>query len=132
MALEANADISPPSIPASELSATGNGEEKVAEPVVLKPPIDVRSVALSVLAVLGLIFLLKHAQDLFIPTFLAILIAYALDPVVTWVTWLRIPRVVAATIVVLGLLVGLGFGVYAIRHQAFAAIESLPIAAQKL
>lgn len=66
------------------------------------------------------------------PAVVAVLIAYALDPVVTWVTRLRVPRVLAATIVFLGLLAGVGFGGYALRHQAIATIETLPAAAQNL
>src|SRR5262245_859203 len=111
---------------------SSNGEETPAEPLVLKMPIGVRSVSLSVLAALALIFLLRYAKELFIPSVLAILIAYALDPLVTSLTRIRIPRVAAATIVVLGLSVGTGYGLYALRHQAVAAVESLPQAAQKL
>jgi predicted PurR-regulated permease PerM len=110
----------------------GDGEEKIAEPIVLKMPVGVRSVALSVIAVLGLIFLLRYAKDLFVPAVLAILIAYALDPLVTALTRIRIPRVFASIAVVFGLLLGTGYGLYALRYQAIAAIESLPKAAQAL
>ena len=95
-------------------------------------PIGVRSVALTVLAILGLLFLLRYAQDVFLPVVLATLIAYALDPIVTWVARIRVPRALAAGIVLLGLLAGIGFGCYALRHQAAAAIESLPVAAQRV
>jgi predicted PurR-regulated permease PerM len=95
-------------------------------------PVGVRSVALTVLAVLGLLFLLRYAQDFFLPCVLGVLIAYALDPIVNRVERLRIPRPLAAALVVLALLAGLGLGGYALRHQAIAAIETLPQAARQL
>jgi predicted PurR-regulated permease PerM len=126
------ASVSKPN-PADELlKSDGDGDESIVEPIVLQMPVGIRSVALSVLAVLGLIFLLRYAKELFVPVVLAILIAYALDPVVTTLTRIRIPRIVASIAVVLGLLLGTGYGLYALRHQAIAAIESLPEAAQKL
>jgi len=102
------------------------------EPLLIRMPVGIRSVALSILAVLGVLFLLRFAQTLFIPIVLAVLVSYALDPLVTWIARLRIPRVIAASIVVLGLLAGMSFGLYALRSQALAAIEVLPDAAQKL
>jgi predicted PurR-regulated permease PerM len=113
-------------------AATENGEAKGPDAPASLMPIGVRSMALSILAVLGLVFLMRYAQDVFIPASLAILIAYALDPIVSRVTRFGVPRVLAATMVFLGLLAGTGFGCYALRHQAIATIESLPEAAQKL
>jgi predicted PurR-regulated permease PerM len=87
---------------------------------------------LAILTFLAVIFALRYAQDLFVPIVVAVLIAYALDPLVTVVTRLRIPRVVAAAIVLFGLLGAVGGGAYALRHQANAVLESLPAAAQRL
>ena len=95
-------------------------------------PVNIRRIALSLLAVLSLIFLLRYARDLFIPAVLGILIAYALHPVVTWVTRLKIPRGLAAAVVVVGVLVGFGLGVYALRNQAIAAVGSISDATQQL
>jgi predicted PurR-regulated permease PerM len=92
----------------------------------------VRSLALTVIAVLGLLFLLRYAQDFFLPCVLGILIAYALDPIVNSVERFRIPRALAAALVFLALLGGLGWGAYALRHQAGSAIEMLPQAARQL
>ena len=124
------AAVSPPGT-ADTVPQTHN-EATAREPLALKMPVGVRSVALSVLAALGMIFLLRYAQELFIPVVLAILIAYALDGVVTWVTRARVPRVLAAAIVFLGSSAGVGFGIYGLRHQAITVIESLPKAAQML
>jgi predicted PurR-regulated permease PerM len=95
-------------------------------------PVGVRSIALTILAVLALLFLLRYAQEFFLPGVLAILIAYVLDPIVSWVERARIPRALAAALVFLLLLAGLGFGGYALRHQAVAVIDSLPDAVQRI
>ena len=58
-------------------------------------PIDVnvRSVALTVIAVAAAMCVLHWAQEVFIPIVLSILISYALEPIVRWLTRLRLPRV---------------------------------------
>jgi len=121
-------------VPPDSKSAAAPGAEGrdsgTTEP--LRVPIGVRSLALTVLAVLGLLFLLRYAQDFFLPCVLGVLIAYALDPIVNWVERLRVPRAIAAAIVFLALLGGIGGGAYALRHQASSAIEMLPQAARQL
>lgn len=52
--------------------------------------------SLIVIMVLVCVLFLRYAQELFIPAVLAILIACALTPVVDGLTWLRMPRPVAA------------------------------------
>jgi predicted PurR-regulated permease PerM len=96
-------DLPKPGTEDAVLRSNGNAEDRFAEPIVLKMPIGIRSVALSILTVLGLVFLLRFAKDLFVPAVLAILIAYALNPLVTLLTRIRIPRVVASIIVFFGL-----------------------------
>ena len=98
----------------------------------LRGPIGIRSVSLAVITVVAFILLLRYAQELFIPVVLSILFAYALHPVVEMATRLRMPRVLAAGVVLIGLTAAIGFGMYALRHQAIDAIEMLPEAAQKV
>lgn len=113
-------------------SIAAEASERPAIKDVPVAPVGVRSLALTVLAVLGLLFLLRYAQEFFVPCVLSVLIAYALDPIVSWVTRAKIPRVAAAGLVFVLFLAGVGFGAYALRSQAIAAIESLPTAAQKI
>jgi predicted PurR-regulated permease PerM len=95
-------------------------------------PVPLRSAALSLLTVLALLFLLRYAQALFVPLALAILIAYALDPFVTQIARLRLPRPMAAAIVLLALLGTASYGVYALRLEFMGALESLPEVAQEM
>jgi predicted PurR-regulated permease PerM len=95
-------------------------------------PINIRSAALSAIAVVGVIFLLRYAQEVFIPIVLALLIAYMLNPIVTAATRLKIPRAIAAGVVLLGLVTLIGWGIYGLQGQAIAAIDSIQITAQKV
>jgi len=94
--------------------------------------LPVRNAALSIIATLSLIVLLRYAQDLFAPIVLSILIAYAANPLVNAIQWLHIPRPIAALLVVLGLAFGAGLSAYLLRQQAFVVLESLPEAAAKV
>jgi len=95
-------------------------------------PVDIRSAALSIMAVLALILVLQYAQPMLIPIVLSILISYALDPVVTRLERLRIPRPLGAGVLLL-LFVGAGaVFVYELRFEAQAIIRQLPDAARRL
>lgn len=88
--------------------------------------------ALVVLAVIALVAALYFARAFFVPLLIGILASYALRPVVDGLQAWRVPRVVAAALV-LALLVGAGsWIVYALRNEAAAMIEKLPVAARKL
>lgn len=88
--------------------------------------------ALAALAVIALVAALYLARAFFVPLLIGILASYALRPLVDRLQAWRVPRVVAAA-VVLGLLVGSGSWLaYALRNEATAMIEKLPEAARKL
>ena len=55
-------------------------------------PVDIRSVALTILAVLAIVLVLQYAQAMIIPIVLGVLISYALEPMVAWFERRRIPR----------------------------------------
>ena len=83
-----------------------------AEPIVIRMPVDVRSVALSTIAGILFILFLQYAQAVLIPVILATLTFYALDPLVDWLERLRLPRALGAALVLLTLVTGIdSFGV---------------------
>jgi predicted PurR-regulated permease PerM len=102
-----------------------------AEPIVIRMPVDVRSVALSVIAAVGLILFLQYAQAVLIPIVLSALIFYVLDPVVDRLESWRVPRALGAALVLLTLVSGLGYTLYTLRDDALAVVEELPEAAQR-
>jgi predicted PurR-regulated permease PerM len=80
---------------------------------------------------LGPVFFFRAARTLLIPIALAVLISYALEPVVTWLELKRVPRWAGAAIVLLAVLVLSAGGVYALRDDARHVVEMLPSALEK-
>ena len=93
--------------------------------------VDARGLALTVLAVIAAGYALDSAQVFFVSLLMGILIAYALNPLVSGLERLRIPRVPATIVVMVGVVCALGFGAYSLRGQAQTIIEQLPEAARK-
>ncbi len=96
------------------------------------PRINPRSAALIVLAVLASLFALQSAKEFVVPLVIAVIMAYALDPVVTFLAKRRVPRVLGATIVLLALLTAVIGGAYSLRGQAQAIIDQMPEVATKV
>ena len=105
--------------------------ESETEPAI-RMPVDIRSAALTVLAALAVILVLQYAQAMIIPIVLAVLVSYALEPVVGWMERRRVPRALAAAIVLLTLVTAGAWMLYSLRSQATAIVEQLPLAARRL
>jgi predicted PurR-regulated permease PerM len=103
-----------------------------AEPPATRTPMDIRSVSLTVLAGLAIVLALQYAQAMIIPIVLAVLISYALEPMVAWMERRRVPRALAAAAVLLTLVATGGWMLYGLRSQAAAFVEQLPQAATRL
>jgi predicted PurR-regulated permease PerM len=95
-------------------------------------PVDIRSVALVVLATLASVFMLRWASAVFIPVLVGLLFSYALSPVVDWLQLRRIPRAVSAALLILIILLGFGATAYSLSDDASKLVESLPVAVKKL
>src|SRR5262249_33046761 len=102
------------------------------EPPAVRMPVDIRSAALTVLAVLAAILVLQYSQAMVIPIVLGLLISYALEPVVARLTRWRVPRPVAAAIVLLGVTAASGRLAYGLRSEATEIVDQLPTAARRL
>ncbi len=88
-------------------------------------------IAVGILATAAVLFTLESAQGLLISLLLGIIFAYTLNPVVVWLEWLKIPRVLGAAIVVLAVISIMGLGTYALRGQVQGILSQLPAAAKK-
>jgi predicted PurR-regulated permease PerM len=102
----------------------------VAPPTV-RLPVDARGAALAILATVALVVALEWAQKFVISLLLGILFAYMLNPLVSWLEKLKVPRVAGTLIVMLGVVGALVLGVYSLRGQTQTIIEQLPEAATK-
>ena len=97
-------------------------------------PLDlsVRSVSLTILAAAAVMWVLSWAREVFIPIVLSVLISYALEPVVRGLMRLRLPRMLAAAVVMVLLTGAVGYGGWGLSDDAAAVVAELPEAAQKL
>jgi predicted PurR-regulated permease PerM len=110
------------------------GQPKAQDPPLTTEnlPADSRSLAEVIVAVVASIFALYWAQRFFIPLFLGIILAYTLNPLVTWMERIKIPRLVGTTIVMMTLLFGLALGTLSLRGQVERILDQVPDAAGKL
>lgn len=95
-------------------------------------PREARGMALTVIAVIALIFALEWGQTFVISILLGILFAYTLNPLVAWLEHIKLPRVIGASIVMLAVVSILASSAYALRGQFQTIVDQLPEAAGKL
>jgi predicted PurR-regulated permease PerM len=82
-----------------------------------------------VLVVLALVVGLRWGQAVWIPLVLSVLISYALEPVVAFMAAHHVPRAAAVPMLMGALLVIGGSGAYALRGEASAFVNRLPVVA---
>jgi predicted PurR-regulated permease PerM len=105
---------------------SGQTQQEPAPPAPAAP-VDVRSLALSIVGFTVLVVFLRYAQEVLVPVVLAILVSYALWPLVNWlVKRARVPRPLAAALVLCLTTGGLGWTVYTVRFQAIDVIDQIP------
>jgi predicted PurR-regulated permease PerM len=103
-----------------------------AEPVPTRTP-GVRITPLGVLVLIAVIVFLHWAQAVLIPITLAIMLSYALTPVVGWLKKrARLPKAAGAALTLAVLLGGLGTGISSLQPEALDVLDTIPQAAQKL
>ena len=95
-------------------------------------PMQVKNVALVIIATIAVIFALNWAQSFAITLLLGVLLSYTLNPMVKWLELIKIPRVIGSTIVIFAVICGIAFAGYSLRGQVQSIISKLPEAAVKL
>ena len=89
------------------------------------------AVPLWMIAVVATLFFLREAKSLLIPIALAVLISYALAPVVTWLERHRVPRLAGACLVMLAILVACAGSAYLLRTDVKELVEAVPQSLEK-
>ena len=87
--------------------------------------------ALWVLAVIALLFFLRYASSLLIPIAIAVLISYALEPLVAWLEKHRVPRIAGAAIVLVAVLAAIAGGAWLVRDDVSEVTAALPQAVER-
>jgi predicted PurR-regulated permease PerM len=106
---------------------------KAAQPLAtLRMAVDAYSVALTVLAVVAVVFVLHWAQAVFIPLMLGVMISYTLSAPVNLMQKWHIPRALGAGLLLLGIVGGTGSAVYSLGGEGSEMIETLPDAVAKV
>jgi predicted PurR-regulated permease PerM len=100
--------------------------------VQLHMPVDIRSLSLATLAMLGSVFMLHWAADVLIPVMAGVTCSYALAPLVNRLERMRIARPIGAALTLIALVGSMGGTVYALSADATQLMESLPDAAQTI
>ena len=95
-------------------------------------PVDIRSVALAVIAALLAVFAIHWAKAVIVPLLLGLMLSYALTPLVDRLEQIRIHRTIGAGVLLVGMVGGFGAGAWALGDQANALVGTLPDVAQKL
>lgn len=88
--------------------------------------VDARGGAIVTLAILATLFALQTAANFVIPVVVAVLLAYALDPAVSFLGRFHLPRWLGALLALLILISAGVMSVYALRHQAQSIVDQLP------
>lgn len=109
--------------------ATPDGERPKELPAA---PIDVRSAALTIVAVIVVAAVLHVASVIFIPIIFAVLLSYVLDPIVAGLTRWRVPRALGAFVVMLALAGAIGWTGWVLSDEAMGIVEQLPEAAERI
>ncbi|MGE0450389.1 MAG: AI-2E family transporter [Vicinamibacterales bacterium] len=117
-------DAKAPPKPVLEPRAAGEGP-------LVPIPVDVRSAAVTIIAVIAAVMLLQYAQPVLIPLVLGLLLSYALDPVVIRLARAHIPRPIGAALVLLIATSGSGVLLYQLRFQVQAIVQDLPDGARR-
>jgi predicted PurR-regulated permease PerM len=98
----------------------------------LPMPISIRSLALLVLAVFATIYMVREMQDVFIPIALSFVVFQSLAPFVERLVRWRVPRALAALLVMSVLLGAVGSIGWALSDEAVSVVQQMPEAAKKL
>jgi predicted PurR-regulated permease PerM len=84
----------------------------------LRDRLEVRSVAITGLFVLAVLYTLYFARAFLLPIVLAVLLDFLLSPVIRMLKRARLPEPLGAALVILALLGALGFGAYSLADPA--------------
>jgi len=114
------------------LQETDNSSAADASIMPAKDMMQVKNVALVILTTLAVIFVLDWAQSFVITMLLGVLLAYTLNPVVKWLEYIKIPRVIGSSLVIVFLIVSIGFAGFTLRGQVQSIISKLPEVSAKL
>lgn len=118
--------------PAHHGPETTAGKDTTAEEPRVVVPVSTRSLATYVLATLAIIYMVREMRDVLIPIALSVLVYHSLAPFVQRLIAWRVPRALAATLVMITMLGSVGWTAYALSDDAVVVVQQMPDAAKRL
>lgn len=98
----------------------------------LTEKINIRDAALVVIATVATVYFIDWAEAILLPLMVAVLVSYALDPLVSALERLRIPRAIGAAIILLSLVAMVSIASIPLQREAMSMLDKVPLAAQKV
>ena len=99
---------------------------------VAAPALTGIEIAVVVVAIIAIIAAARIAEPFLVPVVAGILLSYTLRPAVSMLERARLPRLLAASLVMFALLVAVSASLFAIAGEFSDAVATLPAAARKL
>jgi predicted PurR-regulated permease PerM len=121
-----------PATPSQGSASTEAAETDTGETEELLGATAVRSVALTVIAVIGSVLVLQYARPVLIPIVIGVLISYVLGPAVDSLARHGVPRWAGAVFVIVLLCGTLGYSGYQLAPQILSVVDDMPTAARRL
>ncbi|GGE62954.1 AI-2E family transporter [Streptosporangium jomthongense] len=90
--------------------------------------VNIRSMSLVIIASIASVFFINWAQSVLLPLVVAVLISYALDPLVSTLDRLKFPRPLSAAIVLIALLAAIAAASIPLQREAVAVLDKIPLA----
>lgn len=90
--------------------------------------VNIRSMALVILTSIATLYFINWAQAVLLPLVVAVLISYALDPLVSGLAHLKIPRPLSAAIILALLVAAIGGATSPLQQEAMAMLDKIPLA----
>ena len=124
--LSVNEEESPAAVSdeAESATITSRARSRIAE--LLQKPLGAQSICLTGLFILALFYTMYFMRSVLLPIVLALLLSYLLRPIVRALARLKIPLPVSSTLILLGLLLLLGYGISALAAPTIGWLEKAP------
>ncbi|QSP94780.1 AI-2E family transporter [Marinobacter salinisoli] len=110
--------------------SAGNAGPGTPNPPLLDA-VNIRSVALLVVASMVSLYFIEWAKAVLLPLVVAILISFTLDPLVSGLRRLKIPRPLGAAIILALLVSIIGFASVPLKNEAITMLDRIPAAFDK-
>ncbi|MBW3197261.1 AI-2E family transporter [Marinobacter nauticus] len=115
-----------------ESQGVGSGSGEQDSTTALIEAINIRSMSLIVLTSIASLYFIDWAQPVLLPLVVAVLISYALDPLVATLDRIHIPRPLGAALVLCALIAILAAASVPLKQEAMAMLDKIPQAIKEL